>query len=198
MIITYHGDNYFKFQSGETVILMDPTNQRSFKGATLVINTQKPSAVAPDKVEETPTQNLPFFIDHQGEYEIKGVQINGLSTGYDEKEKKENTLYQIIFDEIKIACLGHLKNEPNPKLLAILKNIDILILPGGGKPFISEEQAAKIARQIAPSVIIPSLYKDIKKFLKEFDKTKLEPQDKLTIKKKDLKPEALSIVWLKP
>ncbi|MDI6820585.1 MAG: MBL fold metallo-hydrolase [Patescibacteria group bacterium] len=198
MVITYQGDNYFKFQSGETAILIDPTNQRSFKGAVLVVNTEEPSAVTPDKKKEEREQGLPFFINHQGEYEIKGIQVKGVSIGYDEKEKKENTLYQIIFDEIKIACLGHLKNELNPKLLADLEDADIMILPGGGKPFINEAQAAKIARQIAPSIIIPSLYKDVKNFLKEFDKTKLESQDKLVIKKKDLKPEALSIIWLKP
>ncbi|MDI6734332.1 MAG: MBL fold metallo-hydrolase [Patescibacteria group bacterium] len=198
MVITYQGDNYFKLQSGEDVILIDPTNQRSFKGTILVIKTEEPTLVAAEKKDNNIEQSFPFLINHQGEYEIKNIQVKGVSAGYDEKEKEENTIYQINFDEIKILCLGHLKKELDPKLLAGLEEVDIMILPGGGKPYLNEAQAAKIVRQIAPSIIIPSLFKDVKNFLKEFDATKLEPQDKLVIKKKDLKPEALSVVWLKP
>ena len=39
MVITYQGDNYFRFQSGDLTLLVDPTNQRAFKGAGVVLST---------------------------------------------------------------------------------------------------------------------------------------------------------------
>ena len=190
MIITYNGENYFKCQSGASAILIDPTNQRAFKGADLILNTQKPAAVAEEGKEGG------FWIDHQGEYEIKGIQVQGWSVeGEGEKEK---TLYRVEFDEIVFVVLGHITKEPDGKIQEYLKHADCLIVPAGGKPWLSPGAAAKLIRQLEPSIILPSLYEDIKPFLKEFSQDKCEPEEKFTFKKKDLKPAAMEIKCLKP
>lgn len=190
MIITYHGDNYFRLQSGEVVVLVDPTNQRSFKGATLVVNTLKPAET------EKPETDEPFWIENQGEYEIKDVIIRGWQTGYEDDRVK--TIYRIDFDEIALVVMGFLKKEPDPKILEHLKNADVVIVPGSGKPWLLPTLASKLVRQIEPRLVIPSFSNgDIKLFLKEFSKDRCEPEEKLTFKKKDLDNKEMQIVCLK-
>ena len=191
MIITYQGGNYFKFQAGQLVILVDPVNHRSEKGTDVILSTVKPAELVPEEG--------PVFIDHQGEYEAKHILINGISGGESEsgKNKKEETFYLVDFDEMKIGIIGQLTHEPDPKTLAALKGVQILIIPAGGKPFISQSAAAKIVRQLEPNIVIPTLFKDLKPFLKEFKKTSCDTEEKLVVKAKDLKPGMMEIKCLK-
>lgn len=190
MVITYHGDNYFKIQSSSLTVLVDPTSGRSFRGTDLILNTLKPSLVPPP-TDETGC----FWVDHQGEYEIKDVGVRGWSSG-SEKEK-EKTIYRITFDRISLLILGHLTKEPDKEIQEYLTGADIVIVPAGGKPFISQSAAAKLIRQIKPSIVIPSLFKDLKDFLREFNRPKCAFEEKLVIKSKDLKPGAVEIRCLK-
>lgn len=190
MVITYHGDNYFKVQSGNLTILIDPTNGRSLRGAQLVVNTEKPSLTSP-----SPEDQECFWIDHQGEYEIRGIHVRGWSAG-SEKEK-EKTVYRLVFDGISLLIMGYLTREPGSEIQEHLGGADIVILPAGGKPFIPQSVSAKLIRQIEPSIVVPSLFKNIKPFLKEFNRSECVPEEKLVLKKKDLKPGAMEVRCLK-
>lgn len=190
MIITYSGDNYLKFQSGSTTVLIDPTSQRSFRGANLILNTMRPSAVpAPDEED-----GAPFWIDHQGEYEVRDIRVVGWSTGND--GKTEFTSYHLLFDEIHIGILGHLFAEPHPELAAHFKDVDVLVLPGGGKPYLEPAAAAKLVRQLEPGIVIPTLTKDMKQFLKELGAKDTAPEEKLVFKKKEVVPKAMAVKLL--
>ncbi|MFA6364999.1 MAG: MBL fold metallo-hydrolase [Candidatus Paceibacterota bacterium] len=192
MIITYQGGNYFKIQSGDFAILIDPENQRSFRGTNIVLNTIKPALIeAPE-----PGEGVPIWIDTQGEYEVQGIRVQGWSAGYDEKEKKERTVYRILFDEMTIAVLGGLTTEPDASLTSQLADTDIAIVPAGGKPYLSQGAAAKIVRQLEPGIIIPSFTNDPKLFLKELGKTEVSSEEKLVVKKKDIEEKAMKVVWL--
>ncbi len=191
MVITYHGDNYFRIQSGEITILLDPTNQRSFKGADLILSTLRPADVKPLETDEGY-----YWIDHQGEYEIKTVGVRGWSAGYE--DEKEKTIYRINLDDISVVAFGHLTQEPDSKIQEHLKNADCVIIPGGGKPWLGTAAAAKLIRQIEPMIVIPSFSENIKPFLKEFSQEKCEPEEKLTLKKKNLAGKTMVIKCLKP
>ena len=189
MVITYQGENYFKFQSGETVVLLDPTDQRSFRGAQVVLSTMKPANVPAPEGDE------PFFIDHQGEYEVQGIEIRGWSAESD--GKIERTIYRVEFDEIVLGILGHLTKELDAKVYAPLKNADVLIVPAGGKPFLPQAAAAKLVRQLEPGILIPSLTKDPALFLKELGKKDGTVEEKLVVKKKDIPLQSMKVVCLK-
>lgn len=190
MVITYHGDNYFKIQSGNITVLIDPTSGRSFRGADLILNTLKPSPVL------SPTDGTDYFwVDHQGEYERKGIEVRGWSAG--NEGGKEKTIYRVIFDGINLLILGHLTKEPDKEVQEYLSGADIIIVPAGGKPFISQSTVAKLIRQIEPSIVIPSLFKDLRNFLREFNKPKCVLEEKLVIKSKDLRPGTMEIKCLK-
>lgn len=193
MVITYHGENYFKIQSGNTTVLIDPTNQRSFRGATLVLSTTKPNDIFIGK-----DSGEYFLIDHSGEYEAQGIYVQGWSAG-NEKEI-EKTIYKFEFDEISIVVLGHITKDISTELLEHIEECDIIIAPAGGRPWIQQQDIAKLIRQLEPALVIPSLYKEkeLPAFLKELKETNTAPEEKLVIKKKDLTPHAMEIKPLIP
>ncbi|MGC9610738.1 MAG: MBL fold metallo-hydrolase [Minisyncoccia bacterium] len=185
MVINYYGGNYFKIQAGDLAVLVDPENQRSYKGAALIINTIRPGAA------EAPAEVSPVWIDHQGEYETRGIRIEGRSLG--EEDKKEKTIYRMDFEDIRFGILGHLTKETDSKIQELLNDCDVLIIPGGEKPFIGAAAAAKLVRQLEPSVVIPSFSQNPKLFLKEMGQEKSAPEEKFVFKKKDLTPKAMLV-----
>lgn len=192
MVITYHGDNYFKIQSGSLTVLIDPTNQRSFRGANLVLNTVRPSQVL------SPGDENVFWVDHQGEYETAGIRVFGKTVAYEEgKNAKEHTIYKVEIEGMSIAVLGYITGEPEPEVAPHLNAVDILITPASGKPLIPLKDLARFVRQVEPTLVIPSLYKKLDPFLKEFGEDKCKMEDKLVLKKKDVKSGEMKIVCLK-
>lgn len=187
MTISYLGDNYFRLQNGNDVILIDPTNARSVKAANAICFTTLPPAA------EIADENT-LIVGHQGEYETKGIHITGWSVGYEQGILK--TIYRIAWDELTIGVLGYLEKEPDAKTLLPLSGCDIIITPAGGGAYLTAGAAAKLVRQIEPSLVIPSLYKDAKPFLKEFGESGVQPEEKITIKKKDLIPHSMKPVLL--
>ncbi len=188
MIINYYGGDYFKIQAGDLVVLIDPENQRSYKGATLILNTIQPG------LAEAPIESTPVWIDHQGEYEVRGIRVEGISLG--EENRKEKTAYRLDIDDVRFGILGHLSKEPDPKIQELLKDCDVLIIPGSDKPMISAASAGKLVRQLEPSIVIPSFSKNPKSFLKEMGQEKAVAEEKLVFKKKDLTPKAMAVKYL--
>jgi len=143
----------------------------------------------------------PFLIEGPGEYEIKNVFIEGISS-------QQNTIYTIESEEIRICHLGALEQkELTSEQLEKIGEIDILMIPIGGVKTISEKEAVKIISQIEPKITIPMYYalpklkvklEEVDKFLKILGIKKWEPLNKLTIKKKDISSEEAKIIILKP
>lgn len=179
MIITWSGDNYFKIQAGAITALIDPLNQRSLKGATFVLKTTTPEENA------LGSDNPPTF-NHQGEYETQGVHIQGWT-------ENGTTIYKFLMDDMTVVVLGHLTKEPSAETQEYLQDADIMIVPAGRKPFLSPASTAKLIRQLEPALVIPALFDNLKPFLNEMEQDKCPTEDKITIKKKDLKPKAMLV-----
>lgn len=192
MVITYHGENYFKISSGDYTVLVDPTNLRSFKGSQVVLFTEK-------KLDaETPETDQTFLIDHAGEFEIGGVSVTGFQAEGDEKALK--TIYRVAFDDIVIGILGKINREPTTDFTEYLEEVDILIAPIGGKPYAPVSSVAKFIRQIKPSIIIPAIYssdKELREFYKELGAEPKACDEKLVLKKKDIVDKAMEVRCLK-
>ncbi len=207
MVINWYGEGCFKIQSGNLVILTDPLEKES--GLT-------PPRFKADFVLKTQTDYPPLY-DHKevpeivgpGEYEIKGVEVRGWSAneGLGTRDKGQgilNTVYLVKMEEMNLGLLGHLAKMPEASIVEELGRVDLLFLPAGGPPFLKQEEAAKLIKQINPKLVIAGFFKipglkrkaeDVKEFLKELGQ-KAEPQEKLTIKKKDL-PATTQVAVLK-
>jgi L-ascorbate metabolism protein UlaG (beta-lactamase superfamily) len=153
--------------------------------------------------------NSPFVIDCPGEYDIKDVYIKGISAFHDNSQGKEygrTAIYTIETEGLKLCHLGDLgQKELTTDQLEAIGDIDILMIPVGGTETIDARDAMKIMEQIEPRITIPMHFKTagsnakisgIEDFLKSLGVKSLQPEPKLSIKKKDILPEEAKIVLL--
>lgn len=149
----------------------------------------------------------PFVIDTAGEYDVKGVFIEGVASWHDDKnggERGRNIIYRIEMEDISITHLGDLGHILDAKQLEKLEGTDILLVPVGGKYTINAAKAVEVISQIEPRIVIPMHYKlpglkaevdGVDKFIKELG-LKPRQEDKLKIFKKDLPAEDMELVVL--
>lgn len=154
----------------------------------------------------------PFTITCPGEYEIKGVFVQGIPSFHDDAQGKErglNTIYVIEAEGIKFCHMGDFgQNQLTDEQLEQIGKIDVLMIPVGGNYTIGSSEAQKVVGQIEPKITIPMHYHlpklkieldGVEKFLKAMGKNSAEPQEKLTIKNSSLpKEKETEIVILKP
>jgi len=146
-----------------------------------------------------------------GEYDLKGVFIQGISGYHDNTQGTQRgsiTIYTIETEGIRLCHLSDLgQKELTSSQLDKIGDIDILMIPVGGIYTIDAAEAVKIMAQIEPRIIIPMHYKipelkikldDIDKFLKNLGIKKPELLPKLSIKKKDISTEEAKIIILQP
>jgi hypothetical protein len=194
MVITWHGEGCFKFQNGEVSLLTDLPESVSGISAPRFKTDVLLKTITPwpnGQVEH----NSDSIITGAGEYDIKGIKIKGAELVNESSPKFFKTVYSIIWDEITIGVLGHISGELPPNIMTDFEELDILIGPAGGEPFVSQEKMVKLIKHLNPKIFIPSFYKiqelkrkakDIKDFVREFDGETKKNQDKLVFKKKDL------------
>ncbi len=151
----------------------------------------------------------PFVIDTPGEYDVKGIMIQGIPSFHDDKsgkERGENIIYRIEMDDITIAHLGDLGHTLFNEQLEQLEGVDILMIPVGGKYTIDAKKAVEVVSQIEPRIVIPMHYKikglsldldGVEKFEKELG-VRSTNEDKLRLNKKDLPQEGMDLVVLNP
>lgn len=205
MVITYHGGQCFKVSFGDTTLAFDPISKKSklspakFGSDAAFISLRHPDFNGAEQVAHGNKQ--PFVVDGPGEYEIGDVTARGwgVKTTYD-KEERFNTIYQVQLEGMNMIFLGALGDpEIDSKILGELGDIDILFVPIGGGDVLEVPQASKLATKLEARVIIPMHYdkKSLDAFLKEEGATSAKPQDKLTLKKKDVAAMSGEIVVLK-
>jgi L-ascorbate metabolism protein UlaG (beta-lactamase superfamily) len=214
MDIKYLGHSSFLIKGKKANIVTDPYDSND-------IGMKFPKHIAADIVTVThdhPDHNAisevegnPFIVKGQGEYEIKGVGIIGLSEFHDNEKgtiRGINVIYRIEIDNIVIVHLGDLGHTLPEHDLDILDGVDILMIPVGGNYTIDPQIARTVIQEIEPSIVIPMHYstpehdpkfaqtlQPLSAFLREIGKEEVVPQPKLTISK-DKIPEEMQVVVL--
>ena len=205
MVITYQGENYVKVTAGPFTFLMDPADERSFRGAKFVLMTQNPLSRSGTGETSTLVLREPLVINHPGEYQTEGVRITGYHIGTlghsatgEPSVETELIAYRVLMEGITLGFLGHLTELPDQKAVGGLADMDLLFIPGGGQPWLKASDAAKLVRQLAPGLVIPTLLtkKTCEGFAKELGVKFPTPAEKLVIKKKDIVPKACTVVCL--
>ena len=185
MVVNYLGGGSFKLQSGSTSLLVNPESNR-FK-ADVTLRT----LVSADLNEAAPGE-----ISFAGEYEIKGIEARGIAVAEESAEKFLKAVYLVSWEDMKLAFLGHISKPISADIIKELNDPDVLFLPVGGEHFLSAEDAARLAKKLEPSFIIPYFYKSPAEFLKAMGQ-KAEAEEKLVFKKKDLEGVKNKVVVLK-
>ena len=214
MVITYYGISCFKIQSGEVVLAIDPFGKES--GLTsprfqsdVALSTHDHSNHNYLESLANKTEADVFKITGPGEYEMHGIQVRGVPSFHDAKngaQKGKNTVYIIEWENLRIVHLGDYGEEKlRDDLHEAIGTPDVLLIPVGGEDTIDSEAAAKLINAIEPRIIIPMHYKipgwktkgdGVEVFLKEMGE-KITPEERLTIKKKDVPADSQKLVVLK-
>ena len=213
MIITWLGHSCFKLQDkvgtdGVTLITDPYDEETGLKMPSLEADIVTVSHNHHDHNNVAALRGNPFVIDCAGEYDFKGVLVEGIDSYHDEDEGKTrggNIIYRIEVEDISIVHLGDLGHVLDNSQLEKLVGTDILIIPVGGKYTLDAKKSVEVISQIEPRIVIPMHYQTeglavegldpIEKFIKELG---IEPsrEEKLKISKKDLPQEDMELVIL--
>lgn len=208
MTITWYGQTCFrintlKSRNGSVNILIDPFEKEI---GLRPPKTEADILLVTHDNKRTLSGNF-FLINGPGEYDVKGVYIQGI-LGKKEEVSENTTIYTIEAEKMKICHLGKLgQKELFPNQIERIGKVDILMVPIGGKETLKADAAVKIMSQIEPKIIIPMYYRipklkvkleGLDKFLKSLGIKSLEPLPKLSIKKKDISEEEAKIIILEP
>lgn len=213
MYITWLGHSCFKIQdkigSDGVTITTDPFDKKlGLKPPAFESDIVTISHDHYDHNNHQALRGNPFIIKTAGEYDVKGVVIEGAESYHDERHGKErgvNIIYRIEIDGISVSHLGDLGHALDDKQLGVLAGTDILLIPVGGKYTIDAKKAVEVVSQIEPRIVIPMHYKlsglkvdidGVDKFIKEMG-IKPTEEEKLKISKKELPQEDMELVVLK-
>ncbi len=194
MIVTWNGEGCFKFQNGEVSLLTDlpdassglsvPRGKVSVYVKTLTTHPQ------PERNENADTT-----IFGAGEYDVQGIKIKGYELIEESGKGFFKTIYTLMWEDISIGLLGHMSGPIPPAILEYLEEIDVLIAPAGGPPFIEQKELVKLVKLLNPKIYIPSFFKipglkrkteDPKEVFESLNGGGEKPEEKFVFKKKDL------------
>ena len=101
------------------------------------------------------------LIDKEGEYEIDGIKIKGITQPHDESygAKRGNVVtYLISADGLNLLHLGDIGMVPTEEYFEALPKIDILMLPVGGIYTVDAKEAFRIMEKLHPNITVPMHY----------------------------------------
>lgn len=206
MIITHFGRQHFKFQVGDTTFAINPVSKdgkgkiAKYGSDVCLITTNHPDYNGKDQVEHGGKE--PYVISGPGEYEVANIFIKGFGTETEllngkTKSVYQNTSYCFTFDGIRVTFLGALSHMLQSEHKAMIDETDVLFVPVGDDEFLlNPYDAYKLSVSLEPHVIIPMDYNEtsLPIFLKEAGAEKVEPVEKLTIKKKDIESKLGEVI----
>lgn len=124
-----------------------------------------------------------FVIDTPGEYERRGVSVEGITLDGEQKP-----VYIIHTEEMTLCYPDGLNHELDEEIVKLIGDIDILFVPLGESGSMPLKLSQKLISDIDPRVVIPMLYSDIEQFKSAEGITDGEV-DQLKIKKTELPVE---------
>lgn len=169
MEISYLGHSCFKIKTKSGVVVTDPYG----KSVGLTMPSVSADLVTVSHmghgdhdevgaVAGTSRRERPFVISEPGEYEVEGISVFGYPTFHDASEGSErgkNTIFVIQAEDLRILHLGDLGHMLSEKTLSELENIDVVMVPVGGKYTIDAKTAVEVVAKLEPYYVLPMHYK---------------------------------------
>lgn len=199
MTLNWYGEGCFRLESRGITVAIDPfesglglTAPRF--AASIILDTRAP-IIKPYVSQKASTVHA---VGGPGEYEIQGIVIHGVAVG-------ETIAYTVATEDLTIAFLGGLASaDIDASALELLRTANIACIPVGGAPHLDAAAAATLIKKLEPKIVIPSFHAitGLKRTcdpVATFEKAlgqHPEPQEKLSIKAKELTWEGTKLVVL--
>lgn len=212
MEITWYGHSCFRInERGMAAVVTDPYDPAvvgldpgKFRADVVTVSCDKP---AHNYVKGI--RGKAFEVTGPGEYEIGGVFITGVLINGSKKkptgEHVRNTVYLIDYDGLKVAHLGELNSVPNQTEVEGLGEVNIALVPVGGRTSLNAAKAAEVISLLEPSIVIPMHYglkgslfnlDPLSKFLKEMGLTTVETEECIKLSSRNVLPEETRVMVL--
>lgn len=208
MDVTYFGAGCVRFQTKQLTAFVNPYEKQA---TGLALPKTKPDVVFfSHQLTETPDLSASMVINTPGEYEIKGVSVQGISAQSHvdkEADPKQAIIYRFQYRDISTLYVGHIAPELTQEQLEAIGEVHAIIVPVGGHGLTLDGQAAsELVSRFEPHLIIPIHYDDgktkyevaqdnLETFLKEIGGEKTKPVPKIKISGRTL-PEDSEVVVL--
>jgi len=210
MQIRYLGHACFEIQEGKITIITDPYDETvtglKLKDPTADVVTV--SHADPESNNPKGVKGDPRILDWPGEYEAFGIHMRGIHSFHspkDAEDQKENTIFTIKWNGIRLCHLGDQGCKLTDQQLEKIGDVDVLFVPVGGRTTIDAKKAHAVIEQIDPRVIIPMQYASPKSkieldpletFLGLVGAKDVQPLPEFKFKKSDLPEDNSKVVVL--
>jgi L-ascorbate metabolism protein UlaG (beta-lactamase superfamily) len=212
MEITWHGHSCFRItERGMASVVTDPYDPQAvgydpgkLRADVVTISCDKP---AHNYVKAI--RGKAFEIIGPGEYEIGGVFITGVLINGSKKKKADegfrNTVYVVDYNGLKIVHLGELNSVPSQTEVEGLGEVNVALVPVGGKSSLNAAKAAEVISLLEPGIVIPMHYgvsrsvmklDPLSKFLKEMGLTAVETEESIKLTSANVLPEETRVMIL--
>lgn len=153
-----------------------------------------------------PADGDPMVLTGPGEYEIRGVIIEGVRSalrGDGTPGELRSTLWLFEAEDLCVAHLGGLGTPPVAAQRDVLVRADIVIVPIHLPDTLEPADAARAIRALEPAIVIPVGYDPadasaLKAFAAAMSLTPEEPVSRFTVGKRDVGDETKRLVVLEP
>lgn len=206
MEITFYGHACFRLKDRNLTVVCDPYD----KSIGLILPRLRADVVtvshqAPGHNNVQAVKGWRKLIDGPGEYELGGVFITGIATWHDKRRAQfePNTIFLFEFDDATVCHLGDLGHVLTESQVEALPDIDVLIVPVGGRNTLDAAKAAEVISVIEPKIVVPMHYRmpgtpkhlaPLSRFLKEMGVPAPEPVPSLRVTRSQLPDETQVVV----
>ncbi len=159
MIIKWLGHASFLLESAGIKLLTDPFNAeigyQPYKEKVDIVT------VSHEHWDHNAVDTLsgnPRVIRETGLSTIDDINILGISSFHDTKQGRErglNTIFKISSENLDIVHLGDLGHVLSDRQIVEIGNVDIILVPVGGRYTVDAEAAYEVVEQLQPNIIIP-------------------------------------------
>jgi L-ascorbate metabolism protein UlaG (beta-lactamase superfamily) len=209
--LTWFGHSCFRLRGREATVITDPPS------SSLGYSRGQQQADIITISHQHPGHNNKDFCGDQclviagpGEYEAAGVFVTGVPTFHDTQEGKErgkNTIFAIAIDDVTIGHLGDLGHPLSAQTKEALGQVDVLLVPVGGRSTIDAAKAAELVASMEVKLVVPMHYRTtaehtadlapVERFFKEMGRPESAPLAKLNVTRSSL-PAETQVVVLEP
>ena len=157
MDLVWFGRSCFRLQSGQAIVLTDPFGPLPPAATTGVYIVTLSNRERRAELADVPGARV---VDGPGEYEIKGVPINGTAIAGQPsagQPARKTFVYTITLDGIAVCHLGRLADAPAGQGAQELGQADVLLLPLGEPEGLTAPRAVQLASQLEAKLLVPML-----------------------------------------
>lgn len=107
-------------------------------------------------------QGDPVVVSEPGQFKVEGLDIQGIESFHDKKmgrERGKNNIYRVHSEGLVVVHLGDLGQLLTAAQREQLKDVDILLVPVGGRYTVDAGEAFEIVRKLHPRITIPMHFK---------------------------------------